>query len=406
MATVYSKALDKSMDVDRLIGSVNGKQSGPTLIFTGGIHGNEPSGVFALDQLMKQLAGLQDNLKGSAYAISGNLWALERQERFEKEDLNRLWNKERMQKVLNGRASELEHNEDTLQQLEIHQLILDILDKEEGPFFFIDLHTTSGETMPFLTVNDTLLNRKFSLQFPVPIILGIEEFLDGPLLSFINYLGYIAVGFESGQHDDISSVQNHLSFALVSLVMAGCLKSNELPDFQKHYDNLGAATKGQQNIFEIKYRHEIQSDEKFKMKPGFTNFQQLEKGTVLATSNGKEISTTKKEQLFMPLYQSQGDDGYFLVRKTPYFFLKFSTLLRKIRFDKFIALFPGINWKSKTQSTLVIKLNVARFFAKEFFHLLGYRSRLIDETHMYAKNRESKSLTADYKNVKWYKNGK
>ena len=406
MTTIYSKALDKSIDVDRVIGSVHGKHKGPTIIFTGGIHGNEPSGVFALVQMIEQLAQLQDKLKGSIYAISGNLWALERQERFEKEDLNRLWNKERMQKILNGREDELEHNIDTLQQLEIHKLILDILDKEDGPFFFIDLHTTSGETMPFLTVNDTLLNRKFSLQFPVPIILGIEEFLDGPLLSFINYLGYIAVGFESGQHDDISSVENHLSFALVSLVMAGCLQPNELADFEKHYQRLGTSTKGQRNIFEIKYRHEIQAGEQFKMKPGFTNFQQLSKGTVLATSDGQEVTTTKKQQLFMPLYQNQGDDGYFFVRKTPYFFLKFSTLLRKIRFDKFIALFPGINWKSKTQSTLVIKLNVARFFAKEFFHLLGYRSRLIDETHMYAKNRESKSLTADYKNVKWYKDGK
>ena len=35
---------------------------------------------------------------------------------------------------------------------------------------------------------------------------GIEEYLNGPLLSYINELGYVAFGFEGGQHDDISAI--------------------------------------------------------------------------------------------------------------------------------------------------------------------------------------------------------
>lgn len=403
MGRIESKATGETLDVDRIIGSVKGELPGPTIIFTGGIHGNEPSGVFALNDVLKILEAKKSKLQGSIYAISGNLWALERQERFHKQDLNRLWTKSRMQTILAGRESELNQDEDTKQQLEIHSEILNILEKEEGPFFFIDLHTTSGETMPFLTVNDTLLNRKFSLQFPVPIILGIEEFLDGPLLSYINYLGYVAVGFESGQHDALSSIENHLAFAMVSIVNAGCLSEDDLPEYESYYNKLSDITKDAQNIYEIIYRHEIAKTDLFTMNPGFQNFQTLKKGTFVANSNSEKVMSPRGGRMFMPLYQAQGNDGYFVVRKTPYFFLKVSAFLRKIKFDKMLVLLPGVRWANKKQKTLVIKQSVARFFAKEFLHILGYRSRQMDDKHMYAKSRESSSLTKDYKDVKWVK---
>jgi Succinylglutamate desuccinylase / Aspartoacylase family len=401
MGTIHSKAKNDSISVDRLIGQVNGMEPGPTIIFTGGIHGNEPSGVFALKEVLDIGNSKKEKLNGSIYAITGNLWALEREVRYDKQDLNRLWTKNRMQKILAGKENELETNEDAVQQLEIHQLILDILEKEEGPFFFIDLHTTSGDTMPFLTVNDTLLNRKFSLQFPVPIILGIEEFLEGPLLSYINYLGYVAVGFESGQHDALSSIDNHIAFSMMSIVIAGCLSQADFPEYDSYCNQLSSETKGVHNIFEIIHRHEIGSEDSFEMKPGFQNFQSLPKGTVVAINNDQELASPKKGKIFMPLYQKQGNDGYFVVRKTPYFFLKFSAFLRKIRFDKVLVLLPGVRWANKKEKTLIIKLSVARFFAKEFLHLLGYRSRQMDDKNMYAKNREVSSLNDDYKDVKW-----
>jgi len=397
MAKITSKATGETIDVGRLIGSVRGKEPGPTVIFTGGIHGNEPSGVFALKRAVSILETRKNIMKGSVYAISGNLWALERQERFEKQDLNRLWTKSRMMKVLAGKEKELEQNQDTIQQLDIHRCILDILKKEKGPFFFIDLHTTSGETMPFLTINDTLLNRKFSLQFPVPIILGIEEFLDGPLLSYINYLGYVAIGFESGQHDAITSIDNHLAFALLSVVNAGCISREDFTEYDEYFNQIANITGGAENIYEITYRHEIKKNDDFKMNPGFLNFQPLNKGINVAISNGEEVLSPRKGRMFMPLYQSQGSDGYFVVRKTPFTFLVISKILRKIRFDKLVAFFPGIRWANKKQKTLIIKRSVARFFTKEFLHLMGYRSRQIDDKYMYAKSRESSSLTDDYK---------
>lgn len=396
MAKIKSKATGESIEVGRLIGSTKGNQPGPTIIFTGGIHGNEPSGVFALKKVLKTLEEYQNKMHGSVYAICGNMWALERQERYEKEDLNRLWTKDRMQKILAGKENELEQNEDTLQQLEIHRLISNILEKEKGPFYFIDLHTTSGETMPFLTVNDTILNRKYSLQFPTPIILGIEEFLEGPLLSYINYLGYIAIGFESGQHDSVSSIDNHVAFALLSIVNAGSIKREYFKPYDTYYKQLADLSMGAENIYEITYRHQINENDVFKMNPGFNNFQSLKKGTEVAENNGKKVLSPRGGRMFMPLYQAQGNDGYFVIRKTPYLFLVISVFLRKIRFDKLIAILPGVRWANKKQKTLIIKLSVARFFTKEFLHLMGYRSRQIDDKYMYAKSRESSSLTDEY----------
>ena len=51
MVEVKHKKLDKSIEVDRIIGSYTHKEPGPTVIFTGGTHGNETSSVFALKQI-------------------------------------------------------------------------------------------------------------------------------------------------------------------------------------------------------------------------------------------------------------------------------------------------------------------------------------------------------------------
>ena len=82
MTTVYSNALEKSIQIDRMIGHIEGKKPGPTLLFTGGIHGNEPSGVFALKKVIDDIANSDIEVTGNIYAIGGNLVALENGERF------------------------------------------------------------------------------------------------------------------------------------------------------------------------------------------------------------------------------------------------------------------------------------------------------------------------------------
>lgn len=267
----------------------------------------------------------------------------------------------------------------------------------------MDLHTTSSETIPFLTVNDSLLNRKFTEQYPVPMILGVEEYLDGPLLSYINELGYVAFGYEAGQHDAVTSIENHVAFIYLSLVFSGAVKKEDV-DFNKYYNSLYDITTESQGIYEIFYRHEIKPGDEFKIHPGYHNFQWIKKGEPLAVSNGEPIEATIDSRVFMPLYQKQGNDGFFAVRKISPAFLKISAGLRKVRFDKVLPILPGISWASEKKDLLMVNRKIARFFAKQFFHLLGYRSKRINRDYLMMKNREESSRTSEYKNAIWRNN--
>lgn len=399
MPKVNSKVLQQDIEINRMIGHIKGEQPGPTLIFIGGIHGNEPAGVFALLQVFDNYHANPYPVKGNIYGISGNLWALERGDRFHENDLNRLWTKERLSQL---RAGTLEvNNEDLAQLQEIYNIISDILNTETGPFYFLDLHTTSSKTIPFLTVNDSLLNRKFTSLYPVPIILGIEEYLDGPALSYINELGYVAFGFEGGQHDDAEAIENHVSFIHFTLGITGCASKNDV-EFEKHQNTLLENTGRSHEIYEIYFRHEIMPDEEFEMRPGFVNFQTVKKGQEIAVSNGRVLKAKKNGRMFMPLYQKKGDDGFFAIRKIPRFYLWLSAWFRKVRLDGILPILPGISWASEKHDELIVNRKTARFITKGFFHLFGYRSKRIDKTHLMIKNREAASRYREYRDTIWF----
>ncbi len=400
MTTIYSNALEKSIKVNRLIGQLKGSQPGPTIIFTGGIHGNEPSGVFALQRVIKDLQEKNLPINGNIFAISGNLGALEKGERYEYQDLNRLWTSERMEQLYKGNIDIKNTDED--QQVKICKIIKSILDSETGPFYFMDLHTTSSETIPFLTVNDSLLNRKYTKQYPVPIVLGIEEHLDGPLLSYINELGYVAFGYEGGQHDDLSSIENHIAFIYLSLVFTGCINKKNI-EFNHYYELLAKTSIDSRNFYEIFYHYKIKENESFKMKPGFFNFQKIKKKQNLASSNGDAVFSLKKGRMLMPQYQNQGDDGFFIIRRIHPFYLRLSRTIRKMRFDHILPILPGVHWFSEKRDALKVNRKIAWLFAKQFFHLMGYRSKRFNKTHLVVKNREAASKKEAYSNAIWNK---
>jgi hypothetical protein len=278
---------------------------------------------------------------------------------------------------------------------------MDIIKKHKGPFYFMDLHSTSSHTIPFITVNDTLLNRRFTLQYPMPKILGIEEYLKGPILSYINELGYLAFGFEGGQHEEKQAVKNHESFVFVSLVLTGSLPKT--PEYKLHMRQLAKATMGVGGFFEIFLKHKIKEEDQFKMKEGFVNFNVVRKGHYLADSNNLPVYAPKTARILMPLYQKQGDEGFFLIRRIAPIFLQLSAFLRTIKFDSFLTLLPGISRSPYNRNELKVNLWIARFFAKQFFHLLGYRSVEVGTKYLSITSREKPSRNEDYMGSDWYR---
>lgn len=391
----HTEVQGQDNSVKRTIAEIHGKAEGPTLIFFGGMHGNEKAGVYALKDALKCINPKQ--LNGSIYAIAGNLKALERDLRYIDADLNRLWTTANIEAIKNKAI--LNHEEKEL--LKLLSLLEDILNKNSGPFYFFDLHTTSSKTLPFITINDALINRKFSRLFPVPIVLGIEEYLNGPLLSYINTLGYVSLGFESGQHLDAQSVENNIAFINLVMHYTGAFRINK-KDKIAHYNLLEEESKSLNQFFEITHLHKINSEDSFKMKEGFDSFQKIQKGVEVALSNKASIYSNHNGLIFMPLYQKKGAEGYFIIRTIRPFYLYLSVFLRRIKIDNLLVWLPGISWQNKEKGVLRVNLNVAKFFVKPIFHVLGYRNRQITETHYNLYNRERVAKTSVYKQQPWY----
>ncbi|MEN1785140.1 MAG: aspartoacylase, partial [Bacteroidota bacterium] len=128
----------------------------------------------------------------------------------------------------------------------------------------------------------------------------------------------------------------------------------------------------------------------------------IPKGTVLAKQDDTPITTTRKRCLFMPLYQNKGAEGFYFIRKIPSVFLIFSKYLRFLKADRALVLLPGIQWLSEKKDTLVVDKRIARYFTKAFFHLLGYRTRVLDSYHLIVTSRERHSRIKEYIATRWY----
>lgn len=354
-----------------LIGSFVGDADGPTLIAIGSLHGNEPAGALALEEVAARLHELADRLQGRVYLIAGNMRALEKRVRFIDDDLNRSWTWKNMSPA--GRI----HSEDSAEAHEMNELVglLDsILITARDEVYVVDLHSTSAGGVPFATVGDTIRNRAFARKFPVTTLLGVEEQLDGTLLEYLNNAGAVTLGFEGGKHDSPATVENHIAFALMALVNSGILRANDLADLPEHRLRLAAGV-GRSHFYEVIYREAITPEDDFRMNSGFTNFDPVTKGQPLAKNGNGTVTSPNDGVILMPLYQRLGEDGFFIGRKIAPFWLTLSAFLRKLKAQKLMPLLPGVRRDPVDPETLVINTRIASLFPLQIFHLLGYRKR-------------------------------
>lgn len=376
----------ETISFQRIIGKKIGEINSPTVIAFAGIHGNERAGIHALQHVFEKINKENLSFNGNFYGISGNLNAIKKNIRFESVDLNRIWTEENLNliKLLDYKTNE--HKE----QFEIYKTLKVIFKKHKGPFYFLDLHTTSSNTQPFITISDSLNNREFCSEFTIPTILGIEEFLDGPLLTFINEYGHVALGFEAGQHYDKLSVSNCEAFIWQALKVSNCVSQHEIDRYYKKSKALFSTFKIQHQFFQIDYKYNIKSNENFKMNPGFENFQFIKKNQELALSNDTKIYSDRSGKIFMPLYQSRGNDGFFIISKLSVFWLELSKLLRKFKFYSVLTLLPGVRKHKENEYTLMVNPKIAKFLATEIFHLLGYRKKIKKDNLLYFFRRDRK----------------
>lgn len=355
----------------RILGRYGAPGSGPALVATAGIHGNEPAGLAAAERVLAYLEAHRPEARGSFVVLRGNTRALTAKKRFIVKDLNRQFLPERVEVILQASPNTLDPED--LELRELLEATLGELRSAQGDGYFLDLHTTSAVGVPFLLLGDTLRNRTFSTHFPLTVVLGLEEQLDGTLLEYLNDLGYITLGCEGGQHDLESSVDHHEAVLWIALVAAGVLDESDVPDLARLREILDGARSSAPRVMEVRYRHVIVPQDRFQMRPGFSTLQPVETGQLLAWDTRGEVRAHWDGWILMPLYQGLGNDGFFLARSVKPWWLGVSAVLRRLRLSPLLRLLPGVSRHPEREDSLVVDTRIARWFPLEIFHLFGFR---------------------------------
>jgi len=374
---------------EREIGSYGGEEPGPLFVVVGGLHGNEPAGIYAAERVLRELHARRPRMRGRVVALAGNLRALERDQRYLESDLNRIWRAEVVARVASQPPTA-----DSPEEGELRELV-DALNRWLGEpherVVFLDLHTTSAGGAPFLCMGDTLQNRHVALGVPIPLILGLEEVIHGSLLEFVGERGHAAVAIEGGQHIDPLTIDHHEAGLWLVLLAGGALAPGDVPDLAAKRELLERASRGVPPVVEVVHRQETTDDDEFVMEPGYRNFQPVRRGELLARDRRGEIRAHRRGRVLLPRYQGQGNDAFFLSRRVRPFWLRVSAWLRRRRAERLLPLLPGIRRSERHPNVLIADHRVARWWLVEIFHLFGYRRRTrVGEQVVFERRREGK----------------
>ncbi|PIE24176.1 MAG: hypothetical protein CSA62_05060 [Planctomycetota bacterium] len=360
----------------RELGVLDDGRPGPLFFITGGIHGNEPAGVHAIERAFAELSERGLSIAGRVVFLSGNRAALAQKVRYLDRDLNRSWGAASIARAWSTPAEARTHEErEMLALLARFEAEIDGFSGRGDKVACLDLHTSSSEGPPFSCMGDTLRNREIAFALPVPAILGLEETLEGAMLDMFYERGAIAVAVEGGLHEDPRAVERLCDAIWIALVAAGVLRSREVPELDERKRRLREAAGGLPSVLEVRHREELVSEDEFEMRPGYRSFDRLKAGEELAVKNGQTLRAKEDGFIFLPLYQGKGSDGFFLGRAVRPFWLRVSALLRRLRCGVLLPLFPGVGQHPEHDDAFLVDPRVARYFVIEIFHLLGYRRR-------------------------------
>lgn len=381
----------------RRLGVVEGSPDGPTLLCVAGIHGNEPAGVHAVPRVLAALQDRTDVLRGRFVALAGNISALEQGRRFVDRDLNRAWTPARLEQLRargvdgtgdTGDGSAARATVEDREQMELLTEIERTIDEARGPMYALDLHTTSGPGGIFSAFTDSLPHRAFADAFPVPMILGLEELVDGTLLNILSEHGVVALTVETGQHDEPESIDRAEAALWIGLVEAGLLTEEQAPEVVTARALLQRDSAHVPHVMEMRYKCDVEPGDGFVMHPGYYNFQAVSEGEHVADDADGPVMLSEGGRLLMPLYQEQGEDGFFLVREVRPFWMSVSRVMRTLGFARFAVWLPGVRRRPGSTDEVVVDKRIARFFARQLFHLLGFR-QVEDAGHQLIMRRRS-----------------
>jgi succinylglutamate desuccinylase len=297
----------------RLIGDYGGRESGPLLLVTAAIHGNELAGVHALDRVFATLERERPALRGRIAGLIGNRAAAVQGVRYVDADLNRIW--------APAELENLRHEDPDAERGERHEQreLIAAIDAQlmhpHDKVVHLDLHSTSSEGPPFTIAHPDPSSCRLAAALGAPVIFGILRDVTGTMLGWSAARGFDAVVFEGGQNLSPATIDHQESAVWLAMQAEGMLV--DAAGAAGHRQRLARSVANMPDAVEVCFRYAIDADEHFTMLPGFKSFQRVHAGQLLALggrSGTEEIRCPIGAILLMPRYQEQGRDGFFLAR--------------------------------------------------------------------------------------------
>ncbi|MEM8895249.1 MAG: succinylglutamate desuccinylase/aspartoacylase family protein [Bacteroidota bacterium] len=300
--------------MDRILDDISGEKEGPLVILVAGIHGNETVGIEAAKDIFRKIREKQVHLDGRLICILGNLQAIATNERYLAYDLNRAW-KEDYVNLIADKVDDFVHPEDR-ELRELHLTIDGLLssdDHEEK--ILVDLHATSSDKGNFIIVPEAEADHPIVKALHLPVVIDMEKYLEGTLLNYYQHHGVVSFAFEGGLIGSKEAIELHESGIWEVLDTAGMISHHDHEEVDHYEKKLRAISDSLPSKVKAFYRHWVEREDEFVMKPGYINFQKVEKGELLARDKYGPIFAPASGLIFMPLYQDSGNDGFFLVQE-------------------------------------------------------------------------------------------
>lgn len=301
----------------RIIGRYEGHQDGPLLICIAAMHGNEPAGIEAIKEIFSLL--LQEpshnpgfQYRGNLIGLAGNVAALRKEKRYIDRDLNRMLSEEEIVRVSSLSPHELKPEESELKDL-IRTIGEEIERYRPTLTLFLDLHTTTADGGIFTIAANDDISRQLAMGLFAPVILGIAEGLPGTTVRYLNRPDshQYCIVFEAGQHQDPISTYRSVAAIVNCMRSIGSVEAHDVD--HRHDGLLIGESIGLPKMTRLIYHHKITPGEIFVMNPEYENFQKIVRGEFLASNQEGPIFSPCDGLILMPKYQSQGDDGFFIV---------------------------------------------------------------------------------------------
>jgi succinylglutamate desuccinylase len=308
----------------RIIGERSGSRRGPLLIVLAQIHGNEPAGYLALQHVFKAIDEEywdkpHFDYKGKIVGIRGNMTAAEKGMRYIDHDLNRMWTAENVKRIMAQAKESLVKNEEIQLREILDTVNLYIENYEPRKLIILDLHTTTAHGGIFIIPSKEEKARQLALQVQAPILHGFLDDIQGTILHYFNSKNFpnvdiTSICFEAGQHNDRDSIEHAVSAIIQCFAAVGGFYPEDIE--MKHEMLFAQDSAGLPKEAQLIYSHHIESEDNFQMRADkiYRNFDRIYKGELLAHDAHGEIRALCDGLILMPLYQKQGNDGFFVIK--------------------------------------------------------------------------------------------